>query len=153
MQTFIVIANLGRVRAVKYHKAGDDPQQKAHLVEEPGNIAELRPHAIHEVVTDHAGRFTQSGPLDRLGGMSYGEEHHLKDELETQALEAVAAEIDRRVAAEFHPLWRLVAPQPILAVLQKALAPETRATLVHAEPGDLTRLSLEDLEARFIPGR
>jgi hypothetical protein len=152
MQPLILIANLGRVRSLTYHEAGADPQQKAHLVEAPGSVAELRPHAIHEVVTDHAGRFPQSGPVDRLAGMSYGEEHHLEDELERQALETVAAEIDRRVAAAAHPAWRLVAPQPILAALQKALAPATRATLAHAEPGDLTRLTLEDLEQRFIPG-
>lgn len=151
MENLIILADLGRVRSLRYQPAGDDPQQKAHLHDTPEGSAELRPHSIHQVVTDHAGRFPQSGPIDRLAGMSYGEEHHLKAELENDALEAVAAEIDRRIAARPQEPWRLVAPQSILAALQRALAPATRAHLCHAESGDLTRQSLEELESRFIP--
>ena len=99
MKKLIVIANLGRIRPVKFKPAGDDPQDQAHLFEDPGSTLEIRPQSIHEVVTDQAGRFRQSGPLNRQGGTSGGEEHHLKSELEHQALERVAGKIGEIVAA------------------------------------------------------
>lgn len=153
MEPLIIIANLGRVRVVRHQKAGDLPEEKQHLVEALDSTTELRPEAIHEVVTDHAGRFPQGGALDRRGGMSYGEEHHLATELETQALQRIAATIGGIVAAEGCPRWRLTAPQPILPALLKALPAEARKTLVLSEAGDFTRLTLEDLEQHFLAAR
>lgn len=152
LEKLIVIANLGRVRPVKFRSAGEDPREKAHLVEEPGSVVEMRPESISSVVTDQAGRSTQSGPVDRRGGMSYGEEHHLKSELEKQALERVAAKIGEIVAAEGNPAWRLVAPQPILPSLMQALSAVARKSLAQTVPGDLTHLPLPDLEKRFFNG-
>ena len=60
----MVIANLGRVRIVKFREAGDDPQSRAHLFEEPGTKVEMRPPPIRAVVSDQAGRFTQGRPLE-----------------------------------------------------------------------------------------
>lgn len=153
MEPLIIIANLGRVRVVKLRKTGDDPQQKQHFVESLDSTTELRPEAIHEVVTDHAGRFPQGGATDRLAGMSYGEEHHLEAELETRALHRIAARIAEIVAAEGTPRWRLTAPQPILPALLEALPAAARQALVHSEGGDFTRLTLEDLEQHFLAAR
>lgn len=150
MEPLIILANLGRVRVVHHHPAGHDPQQKPHLVESLDSTTELRPEAIHEVVTDHAGRFPQSGPLDRLGGMSYGEEHHLEAELETQALRRIATRIAEVVSAEGHPRWRLTAPQPILEALVEALPAAVRQCLAQRDGGDFTRLPLADLERHFL---
>ena len=110
MENLIVIANLGRVRPVKFREAGNDPREKAHLVEIAGSTVEMRPKPISALVTDQAGRATQSGPVDRKGGMSYGEEHNLKSELDKQALERIAAAVGKIVASEGNPPWRLVAP-------------------------------------------
>jgi hypothetical protein len=150
MEPLIILANLGRVRIVRHLRAGDDPQRKQHLVEALDSTTELRPEAIHEVVTDHAGRFPQSGPVDRLAGMSYGEEHHLEAELETRALERIAARIAEVVTAEGFPRWRLTAPQPILPALVAALPVGVREALAHSEGGDFTRLPLEELERHFF---
>lgn len=150
MEPLIILANLGRVRVVHHQPAGDHPQEKSHLVESLDSTTELRPSAIHEVVTDHAGRFPQSGPLDRLGGMSYGEEHHLEAELETQALRRIADRIAEVVTAEGCPRWQLTAPQPILPALVEALPAKVRQSLVHKEGGDFTRLTLADLERHFL---
>jgi hypothetical protein len=150
MEKLIVIANLGRVRPVKFRQAGDDPRDKAHLEEMPGSVAEMRPDSISEVVTDQAGRATQSGPVDRRSGMSYGEEHNLQTELEKQALERVAGKISEIVAAEKHPAWRLVAPQTILGALTEALHAAARKCLADTLPADLTNLPLPELEKRFL---
>lgn len=152
MKKLIVIANLGRVRPVKFKPAGDDPQDQAHLFEESGSTQELRPKLIHEVVTDQAGRFRQSGHLNGQGGQSSGEEHHLKAELETQALERVAESIGGIVAAAGYPAWQLVFPQEMLSSLLKALPAEASRVLAEAVPGDLTKLPLLELEKRFLNG-
>lgn len=150
MEKLILIANLGRLRILKFKHAGDDPQQKPHLIEAPGSPLEMRPKFIHEVVTDQAGQFTQSGPTDRLGGMSYGEDHELESELEKQALQNIAEKITETLASEGYPSWRLMANQGILASLQSVLPAEARQTLVHAEAGDLTKLPLAELEKRLL---
>jgi hypothetical protein len=152
MQKLIVIANLGRVRPVKYKPAGEDPQDKAHLHEEPGSTVEMRPPSIQQVVTDQAGQFRQSGSSDRLGGRSSGEEHHLKTELANQALERIAGKIGDIVAAAGYPSWRLVFPQELLPSLRKALPAAAAQALCEVVAGDLTKLPLAELEKRFING-
>lgn len=153
MEKLIVIANLGRVRPLTFRSAGEDPREKAHLVEVPGSTVEMRPESIGTVVTDKAGRATQSGPVDRKGGMSYGEEHNLKSELEKQALIRIATKIGEIVAAEGNPAWRLVAPQTILQSLQAALPPAAKKALADTVAGDLTSLPLPELEKRFLNGQ
>ena len=90
MEPLIILADLGNVRVLKYQAGGDDPARKPHLVELPDAVARFHRDTIHEVVTDQAGRFGRSGPIDRRQGMSYGEEHHLEAELEDQAIRRVA---------------------------------------------------------------
>lgn len=152
MEKLIVIANLGRVRPVKYRSAGDDPHEKAHLFEESGDLLDMRPEQISAVVTDQAGRFSQSGPTDRKSGMSYGEEHHLKSELERKSLERVAGKIGEIVTSEGNPAWRLVFPQTGLANLVKVLPASARKSLVETTSGDLTGIPLAELEKRFMNG-
>ncbi len=152
MEKLIVIANLGRVRTVKFREAGDDPRDKAHLVEAAGSVVEMRLSAISDVVTDQAGRATQSGPVGREAGMSYGEEHNLKTELEKQALERITAKIGEIVAAEGNPPWRLVVPQMILNSLEQALPALARKALVGTLAGDLTSIPLPELEKRLLKG-
>lgn len=150
MEKLIMIANLGRVRALKFREPGLDPQEQAHFDEEPGSPFEMRPELITDVVTDQAGRFTQSGPTDLLAGMSYGEEHELEAELENQALNRIAGKIDEIIAAEGYPPWRLMATQELLPHLQQALPAAARESLVRSEAGDLTKMRLADLEARLL---
>jgi hypothetical protein len=152
MEKLIIIANLGRVRPVKFRNAGEDPRQKAHLVEAPGDIVEMRPESISAVVTDQAGRNTQSGAVDRRGGMSYGEEHNLKTELEKQALERIANKIGEIVTAEGNPAWRLVAPSTIMPSLVRSLSAAAQKSLAETVTGDLTNLPLPELEKRFLNG-
>lgn len=141
MESLIIIANLGRVRPVKFRPAGEDPREKAHIVEMPDRNAEMKTPQISDLVTDQAGRTSQNGP---------GQENHLKLEVDRQSLERVAAKIAEVVAAEGHPAWRLVAPVTILGALQDALPPAAKKCLGHAEAGDLTGMPLPDLEKRFL---
>jgi hypothetical protein len=150
METLIIIANLGRVRIVRFREAGENPQDRAHLYEDPASTVEMRPQLIHELVTDQAGRFTRSGPLDRKAGMSYGEELNLEKEIQKQALERIAGKIGEIVASEGHPAWRLVIPQEIMPGLLKNLSAAAHRALAGVEPGDLTKLPLAELEKRFL---
>jgi hypothetical protein len=150
METLIIIANLGRVRPVNFRAAGEDPQDQPHLFEDPASTVDMRPQLIHEMVTDQAGRFTQSGPLDRKAGMSYGEELNLETEIQKQALERIAKKIGEIVAAEGSPPWRLVVPQEIMPRLLRNLSAAAHNALARVEPGDLTKLPLAELEKRFL---
>lgn len=150
METLVIIANLGRVRALKFREAGLDPQEQAHLSEEHGSPFEMRHDSINDVLTDQAGRFPQGAPADRLAGMSYGEEHELEAQLENRALHRVAAKIGDIVASAGFPAWRLMATQEILSHLQEALAPAAREALARTEAGDLTKVPLAELEKRLL---
>ena len=150
MEPLIILSNLGRVRVLAFRAAGDDPQQQAHLSEAADSTVEMRPESVSQVVTDSAGRFTQSGPLGRGAGMSYGEEHGLEAELERQALQRIAAEIGERVAAEGNPPWHLAAPAAILPALKKALPAAAVKSLANTTAADLTKLPLAKLEGQLL---
>lgn len=150
MQKLLVLANSGRVRFLVFKESGDDPLDKAHLLEAPGSPVELRPASIHQTVTDHAGRFRQGGPSAHGAGMSYGEEYELEEQLESEAVKRVAAKIDEIVSVAGYPGWQMVAPSTILPQLREALPEPTRRCLTGYEAGDLTKIPLADLEKRFL---
>jgi Protein required for attachment to host cells len=150
MQKLLVLANLGRVRFLVFKQSGDDPLDKAHLLEGPGSPVEMRPASVHQTVTDQAGRFRQGGASAQGAGMSYGEEYELEEQLESDALKRVAEKIDEIVSVAAYPGWHLVAPSTMLSKLQEALPAPTRHCLTRSEAGDLTKLPLADLEKRFL---
>jgi hypothetical protein len=153
MENLLMLANLGRVRAFSLRPAGLDPQEKPHFIELPNSPIEMRPEAINEIASDQAGRFPRGGAINRQAGMSYGENHNLAGQIESQALQRVAAAIGQLVYAQGYPKWRLVAPQPILSTLEQALSPQARAVLGRTEPADLTHETLAQLEERFLGPR
>lgn len=150
MKKIIIAANLGNLRVLKYREAGDDPIEQEHLIEETGESGKEHVKTIQEAVTDQAGRFSQGGAVGMAAGMSYGEEHHLKDELERGALKKIAARIECALSAEGHPAWILAAPQPILARLEELLPAGSRRALMSSVGADLTRCPLAEMEARFL---
>lgn len=150
MTKLVVIANLGRVRPLVFQQDETDPVGHPHLIEEPGRMVELKLERRAEVVTDQSGRFTQSAPVGRQAGMSYGEGHNLEKERGKQALHRVARAIGKIVAEEGNPDWQLVAPKAILHSLQEALPAAARDCLVKTESGDLTKAPLAALEKRLL---
>lgn len=152
MESLIILADLGNVRVLKYKAGGDDPSQHSHLMELADAAVRFHRDTIHEVVTDQAGRFTQSGPIGRRQGMSYGEEHHLEAELEDQAIRRVANHVGEMVTREGLPSWRLVAPSSILRPLQEMLSPLVVGSLARTEGADLVAFPLAQLEQRFLAG-
>ena len=103
MHKLLILANSGRVRFLVFKESGDDPLDKAHLLEGPGSPVEMHAASIHDTVTDHAGRFSQGGPLGRGAGMSYRDKHELEGQLEIEALKRVAAKIDEIVSVAGYP--------------------------------------------------
>jgi hypothetical protein len=150
MKKIIIAANLANLRVLKYREAGEDPIEQEHLVEEPGESGKEHLKSIHETVTDQSGRFTRGDPVGRQSGMSNGEEHNLKSEIERNALKRIAARIECVLSAEGGPAWILAAPKPILAQLTELLPAAARRTLVTSVGADLTRSPLPELEERFL---
>lgn len=150
MKKIIIAANLGNLRVLKFREAGEDPVEQEHLIEEAGESGKQHVKTIHETVTDQSGRFTRGGAVGMETGMSHGEEHHLKAEIERGALKKIAARIECALSAEGHPAWILAAPKTILARLQEMLPAGARRTLVSSVGADLTRCPLAEMEARFL---
>lgn len=150
MEKLIVVASLGCVRPLEFQESGDDPVEQDHLIEEAGRMIEIKHENLSAVVSDQSGRFTQSAPLGRNTGMSYGEDHNLETEREKHALNYVASEIGKIVAAEAPPAWRLIAPKELLPSLSQALPPTARQSLATTEAGDLTKLPIKELEKRIL---
>jgi hypothetical protein len=101
-------------------------------------------------VTDQAGRFARGAAPGMETGMSYGEEHHLKREIEHAAIEHMAQRIEYTLAAEAFPPWILAAPSEIAKDILAALSSAATAKLLGQQTADLTRVPLSDLEARFL---
>lgn len=149
----MLICDSGRVRTVWFREAGGLPLEQPHFHEEEGGLWEFRPDRITEATSDQAGRFTQSGPLGRGAGMSYGEEHHLVDELQRKALQRVAARVSEVVEEAGYPQWRLVAPERVLPRLLELLPSAVAGCVGATEEADLTKMKLRDLEERFLAAR
>jgi hypothetical protein len=150
MKKIIIAANLGNLRVLKHREAGEDPAEKEHLVEEPGESGREHLKSIHETVTDQSGRFARGVAAGLQTGMSNGGELHLKAEIERGALRKMAARIDCVLAGDGYPGWILAAPKAILARLEKALPAAARKSMLSSVGADLTRRPLTELEARFL---
>ena len=150
MKKLIIAANLGRIRVLKYREAGLDPIDHEHLLDEPTESGKEHVLSVQEWVTDKAGRFSQGNAAGVEGGMSYGEEHELKDEIERNAMRRVAARIGEIVREEDHPIWVLAAPRSILPRLESMLPVDARQSLEYTVSSDLTRCPLPEMEERFL---
>ena len=150
MKKIIIAANLGNLRVLKYREAGEDPIEQEHLVEETGESGKEHVKSIQETVTDQSGRFARGGAVGMTTGMSNGEEHHLKAEMERSALKKIVTRIECALSAEGNPPWILAAPKPILARLEEMLPAPARQALISSVGADLTRCPLPEMEARFL---
>ena len=150
MKKFIIAANLGRIRTLTLREAGEDPIEQQHLVEELAESVKEHVNTIQEEVTDQAGRFGRGASVGFETGMSYGEEHHLKDEMERAAMKRIATRIGGILKKEGAASWILAAPGTILPRLVELLPAAARQTLSSSVAADLTRCPLPEMERRFL---
>ncbi|HSP44028.1 MAG TPA: host attachment protein [Luteolibacter sp.] len=150
MKKLIIAANLGNLRILRHLPAGEDPIEQEHLAEEPGESGKEHVKSIQETVTDQSGRFARGSAQGFETGMSHGEEHNLKSEIERAALKKIVARIECALSSEVNPPWVLAAPKPILPRMKRALNPAARDSLLSTVGADLTRTPLHDLEKRFL---
>lgn len=150
MNKLIIAANLGKVRVLRFREPGDDPVERRHLVEQAAESLKEHVDAIHEAVTDQSGRFRQGAGAGVPGGMSFGEEHELKAEIERKAIRRIAAHIDQTLDKAGHPHWLLAAPQPVLARLLETLSKAAINTMGQTVASDLTNCPLGEMEHRFV---
>lgn len=153
MKQLIIAANLGRIRVLKFREAGEDPIEQEHLIEETAESGKEHVSSMSESVTDQSGRFGRGTPVGFETGMSYGEEHHLKDEMERCAMKKIAYRITEVLQREGSPPWILAAPSSILARLKTMLPAAARDSLASSVAADLTRCPLLEMEQRFLEER
>ncbi len=150
--TFIILADLGHLRAFQPQKAEPGRGREFDLKEI--KLAPLRhvPTPISEQVTDQAGRFAAAGaPGSARGcGMSHGEAHNLQTEDERRLIQKLASRIDAVIAKRSPSRWILAVPSAILPRVKDALHPSSKKILVETQAADLTKLSVKQVESRFF---
>jgi hypothetical protein len=147
---FLLIADLGKLRVLRFQRAGDDPVERDHLVEVKANVSEPELQTISEVVTDQAGKFNRGGAAGVVSAMSHFEQHNLESELERKALERLATGIATVLKDAGYPTWILAAPQADLKRIEASLLSCCRERLVERVGADLMKEPLAKLEKRFL---
>lgn len=142
----LVLTDLGTVRVLNFKSAGDDPRDRAHLVE----LSESELGAPRgAVTTDQPGKFNRGFAAGTGEAMSHAETK-LDVEVEKRAIAQVAREICAVVAKLGCSNFILAAPQEHLKRLEAEMDADCRAKLRESLGVDLTNSPLKDLEKRFL---
>jgi hypothetical protein len=146
MKRLVIVADLGRLRMFRVvrdrrgHRARNLMEVKV-----PQPVGEGR--SVYEKVTDQAGRFPRGG-----GGMAYGEAHEMEAEQERKKVRALRREIEALLEAEECDSWNLAVPASIRSMLLGGMPLQVLERLTRVVDADLTKLPLEKLRERFVPG-
>ncbi len=146
LDRLLILTDLGTVRVLKFTEAGDNPKDFAHLVELSEEELEL---PVGAVTTDGPGKFNGGSAAGKGEAMSHGETK-LDIEIEKRAVEQVAKEICEIVANMGYSSFVLSAPQEHLKRLKENMEPSCREKLNDSVSVDLTKISLKELEKRFL---
>lgn len=142
----LVLTDLGKVRVLSFKEAGDDPRDRAHLVE----LSDEELGApVGAQTTDGPGKFNRGFAAGQGDAMSHAETK-LDVEVEKRAIGQVAAEICAAVAKLGCESFILAAPQEHLKRLEAEMDAECLEKLRESLGADLTKTGLKDLEKRFL---
>ncbi|MGE9267685.1 MAG: host attachment protein [Verrucomicrobiales bacterium] len=142
----LILTDLGTVRVLAFKEAGDDPRDRAHLVElSAEEIAPPRGAAT----TDSPGKFKRGAAAGNDEAMSHAETK-LDIEVEKRAIAQVAAEICEVVARLKCQKFVLAAPPEHLKRLEEEMPADCRQKMQASHRLDLTKISLKELEKRFL---
>lgn len=145
-ERLLILTDLGTVRVLNFKEAGDDPRDRAHLVEVSKEELESPRGAS---TTDEPGKFNRGFAAGEGEAMSHAETK-LDVEVEKRAIALVAKEISGVVAKLACSGFILAAPQEHLKRLIAETDADSRGKLVESLGADLTKTSLKDLEKRFL---
>ncbi len=150
MNTLIVLTDLGKVRAFQVKIDTNSAVVRKHLHEIESAAYDHREASLGDSVTDKAGRFGQGNMAGVAGGMSYGEEHEVKNEMEKRNIALIAGHVNQVIAKEGFPPCILAAPKSILKRLEAELSSDAQNSIQESIAADLTKESIKDLEKRFL---
>jgi hypothetical protein len=150
MKKLIVIADMGRVRALTV-KEGSEPEGiPDRLTEHAAGSLDVEMETRSGTVTDQSGRFAQNAGAGVAGGMSHGEGHQLDNELQRKNMERIAAHITKVVEESGCPPTVLAAPQSVLQRLESSLSTRAQNVIVNRVGADLTKEPVAKLQKRFL---
>jgi len=145
-ERLLILTDLGTVRVLNFKEAGDDPKDRAHLVElSKEELTSPRGAAT----TDEPGKFNRGFAAGEGEAMSHAETK-LDVEVEKRAIALVAKEISGVIAKLACNSFALAAPQEHLKRLVAEMDAKSREKLADSLGADLTKTSLKDLEKRFL---
>jgi hypothetical protein len=124
--SLLVVADRGRLVA---YLTADNGALRLHAT----TAIEEGREKLSELVTDQAGAFPNPGSV----GTSAAERLPLEKELETRCIRQIAADIEKLLAEEGHPIWGFAAPPEVLAATADHLNREALGCLALRVPKDL----------------
>ena len=142
----VILTDLGVVRVLNFREAGDQPQDQRHLQELTEN--ELGPPR-GALTTDDPGKFNRGFAAGQGEAMSHAETK-LDIEIEKRSISQVADEICAVVNKLKCKSFIVAAPQEHLKRLEAEMTADCRAKLSESIGADLTKISLKELEGRFL---
>lgn len=145
-ERLLILTDLGTVRVLGFKEPGDDPSDRAHLGELSEN--ELGPPRGAET-TDDPGKFGRGFAAGQGEALSHAETK-LDIEIEKRSIAQVAGEICEVVANSGCRSFILAAPQEHLKRLENEMDSDCHKKLSEALGLDLTKMSLKELEERFL---
>jgi hypothetical protein len=138
LPSLLVAADRGRLVA---YVIGENGALKLHAT----TAIEEGREKLSELVTDQAGAFPNPGSV----GTSSAERLPLERELEARCIRQLAADIEKLLAEQGHPIWGLAAPPDVLAATADHLRREALGCLSLQVPKDLVNAPPPDVREAF----
>jgi len=142
----VILADLGNFRAFRLSQKNNDTLTPH---KGPVNIEEFK-LPDEEWDSDRPGRFSQGHSVSETNSVSSGENHHEKANQEKKRITFLAKKIETILSHEESKHWCLAAPEAINKRILVEISPEARENLSINLKADLTKISLSELEKRFL---
>lgn len=143
----IVLADLGRMKAYRVTRDEMSTTPRIEMINEFENVDA---HGkMVDKVSDKAGRFPAANGNGE-GGMSIGENHNLKTEMDRRLVKQLAASIDGLVKRTDPPVWFFAAGKEINQRIVDELSPEVCSRMKKNVFADLTKIAKSDLLSHFV---
>jgi len=151
----VIVSNLGEMKVYKAAprdleaEAGLKPEHvKLDLINSRDYV--LSHWSVNDIVTDQAGQF--KGGSQGQGSFtqgSIGDDHHLKDKVEAEVIDAIAADISDAVDANDPEKWYLALPEMIYNRVMEKVSPAAKEKLSKGLEKDLVKADKNDIVEKF----
>ncbi|MBS1902149.1 MAG: host attachment protein [Bacteroidetes bacterium] len=142
----IITANFGALKAYRIEEKSLVHRRGCELIRK--TEYERAHKKLSEIVTDRAGRFRGSGVATNKN-RSFGEEHHLADDLKQKAVKQIAHDIDGVIKHTPANGYYLAVPKAISKDILDRLSAATRSKITKRVDVDIVKEPVQAIRDRF----